>query len=87
MSSKQHTYKKIVEIMRNENRERIFRRLAKGDSSFSDLQKEFKMTSGNLTYHLRSLELAGVLKKSEKGQYELTTDGMTVTRTVRKLES
>lgn len=66
-------YSKIFVCLKHPIRRRILRILSDGPRSFSDLQKEFRIESSHLSYHLDGLE--NLLYTTEDGKYALSHFG------------
>jgi len=78
------TAKKVGNILRSSSATDIVGEIQDKDRSFSELQKDLKMTSGRLNYHLLKLRTAGILKKTRGERYALTKLGNKVSEIVRR---
>jgi DNA-binding transcriptional ArsR family regulator len=71
--SEEDTYSMIFASLKHPIRRKILRILSNDPESFSDLQKQFKIESSHLTYHLEGL--GNLLYKTEDGKYALSSLG------------
>jgi predicted transcriptional regulator len=62
-------------ILSSRSESDIVRLLIKGDKRFSDLQKELKMSSGRLNYHLLRMKSLGILQRAHTRGYTLSKKG------------
>ncbi|MGB9023696.1 MAG: helix-turn-helix domain-containing protein [Candidatus Bathyarchaeia archaeon] len=53
--------------------------------SFSELKEAEGQTSGNLNYHLLTLQNDGLMEKTKDGRYELTGSGRQALEIVKKV--
>jgi predicted transcriptional regulator len=67
-------------IFRSESETKIIRSLTKTEKRFSQLQKELKMTTGNLNYHLLKLKSTGLVMKEGKTGYALSEAGRKIAK-------
>ncbi|WP_214020844.1 winged helix-turn-helix domain-containing protein [Methanoculleus sp.] len=66
----------ILEPLANRHRFRIVQSLAAGTQTFSDLSKLTGLRGGNLLFHLKKLQDAGmILQRHERGDYIITEKG------------
>ena len=69
------------------HRLRILNALANGHADHQRLNQVTCLAPGPLYYHLRELQLSGLVQRSNRNVYELTRKGTTVTQTVLALWS
>ena len=68
----------ILEPLANRHRFRIVQALAAGAQSFSALSALTDLRGGNLLFHLKKLQDAGlILQRHERGDYVITGKGYT----------
>jgi DNA-binding transcriptional ArsR family regulator len=72
-SSEEDSYSMIFTSLKHPIRRKILRILSSEAQSFSALQKEFKIESSHLTYHIDGL--GNLLYKTEDGKYALSSLG------------
>ena len=67
------SYSMIFTSLKHPMRRKILRILSSEAQTFSDLQKQFKIESSHLTYHIDSL--GNLLYKTDEGKYALSSLG------------
>ena len=83
-NSEEDSYSMIFASLKHPIRRRILRILSEGAESFSDLQKQFKIESSHLTYHIEGL--GSLLYKTEDGKYALSSVGEAAVSTMKHVE-
>jgi len=83
-SSEEDSYSMIFTSLRHPIRRKILRILSSEPQSFSDLQKQFKIESSHLTYHIDGL--GNLLYKTEDGKYALSSLGEAAVSMMRNVE-
>jgi DNA-binding transcriptional ArsR family regulator len=82
--SEEETYSTIFTSLKHPIRRRILRILSAKQESFSDLQKDLRLESPHLTYHLEGL--GNLLVKTEDGKYRLSSLGQAAVSTMNQVE-
>ncbi len=67
-------------ILSSDSETSIMKILIRTDKKFSELQKELRMTSGRLNYHLLKMKSVGLLSRSGPKRYTLTQTGKRVAK-------
>ncbi|MGD0160266.1 MAG: helix-turn-helix transcriptional regulator [Candidatus Bathyarchaeia archaeon] len=83
-SSEEDSYSMIFASLKHPIRRKILRILSSEAQTFSDLQKQFKIESSHLTYHIDGL--GNLLYKTEDGKYALSSLGEAAISTITKVE-
>jgi DNA-binding transcriptional ArsR family regulator len=83
-SSEEDSYSMIFASLKHPIRRKILRILSSEPQSFSDLQKQFKIESSHLTYHLDGL--GNLLYKAEDGKYALSSLGEAAVSMMKNVE-
>lgn len=83
-NSEEDSYSMIFASLKHPIRRRILRILSDEPESFSDLQKQFKIESSHLTYHLEGL--GNLLYKTEDGKYALSSFGDAAVSMMKQVE-
>jgi DNA-binding transcriptional ArsR family regulator len=78
------SYSMIFTSLKHPIRRRILRTLSNEAQSFSDLQKQFKIESSHLTYHIDGL--GSLLNKTEDEKYALSSLGQAAVLTMQNVE-
>jgi DNA-binding transcriptional ArsR family regulator len=83
-SSEEDSYTMIYASLKHPIRRKILRTLSSQPQTFSDLQKQFKLESSHLTYHIDGL--GNLLYKTEDGKYALSSLGEGAVSMMRNVE-
>jgi DNA-binding transcriptional ArsR family regulator/uncharacterized coiled-coil protein SlyX len=83
-SSEEDSYSMIFSSLKHPIRRKILRILSSEAQTFSDLQKQFKIESSHLTYHIDGL--GNLLYKTEDGKYALSSLGEAAVSMMRNVE-
>jgi DNA-binding transcriptional ArsR family regulator len=83
-SSEEDSYSMIFTSLKHPIRRKILRILSSEAQTFSDLQKQFKIESSHLTYHIDGL--GNLLYKTEDGKYALSSLGEAAVSMMRNVE-
>jgi len=83
-SSEEDSYSTIFVSLKHPIRRKILRILSSEPQTFSDLQKQFKIESSHLTYHIDGL--GNLLYKTDNGKYALSSLGEAAISTITKVE-
>ena len=83
-SSEEDSYSMIFASLKHPIRRKILRILSSEAQTFSDLQKQFKIKSSHLTYHIDGL--GNLLYKTEDGKYALSSLGEAAVSMMRNVE-
>jgi parallel beta-helix repeat protein len=83
-TSEEDTYSMMFTSLKHPIRRKILRILARNPEFFSDLQRQIKIDSSHLTYHLE--ELGSLLLKTEDGRYCLSSLGEAAASTMKHVE-
>jgi DNA-binding transcriptional ArsR family regulator len=83
-SSEEDSNSKIFTSLKHPIRRKILRILSSEPQTFSDLQKQFKIESSHLTYHIDGL--GNLLYKTEDGKYALSSLGEAAVSMMRNVE-
>lgn len=78
------SYSTVFASLRHPIRRKILRILSKEPESFSGLQRQFRIESSHLTYHLEGL--GSLLLKTENGKYALSSLGEAAVLMMKKVE-
>jgi len=70
--------KPIGEVLSSPSKLGIVLSLKRGQKSFTEIQRELDMTSGNLNYFLIRLKSDGILDRTDEEKYALTSGGKTI---------
>ncbi len=82
--SEEDSYSTIFTSLKHPIRRRLLRILSDEPQSFSDLQKQFKIESSHLTYHIESLR--NLLYKTPDGKYALSSFGEAAVSMMKNVE-
>jgi parallel beta-helix repeat protein len=83
-TSEEDSYSVIFTSLKHPIRRRILRILSAEAETFSDLQKQFKIESSHLTYHIDSL--GNLLYKTQEGKYALSSLGEAAVSMMKHVE-
>jgi hypothetical protein len=83
-TSDEDSYSMIFTSLKHPIRRRILRILSNEQQSFSDLQKQFKIESSHLTYHIDGL--GSLLFKTDDGKYTLSSLGDAAVSMMKNVE-
>jgi DNA-binding transcriptional ArsR family regulator len=83
-SFEEDSYSMIFTSLKHPIRRKILRTLSNEAQSFSDLQKQFKIESSHLTYHIDGL--GSLLNKTEDEKYALSSLGQAAVLTMQNVE-
>ena len=83
-SSEEDSYSMIFTSLKHPIRRKILRILSSEAQTFSDLQRQFKIESSHLTYHIDGL--GNLLYKTEDGKYALSSLGEAAVSMMRNVE-
>jgi hypothetical protein len=83
-SSEEDSYSVIYTSLKHPIKRKILRVLSPEAQSFSDLQKQFKLESPHLTYHIDGL--GNLLYKTEDGKYALSSLGEAAVSMMKNVE-
>lgn len=83
-TSDEDSYSMIFTSLKHPIRRRILRILCNEQQSFSDLQKQFKIESSHLTYHIDGL--GSLLFKTDDGKYGLSSLGDAAVSMMKNVE-
>jgi DNA-binding transcriptional ArsR family regulator len=83
-SSEEDSYSMVFTSLKHPIRRKILRILSSEAQTFSDLQKQFKIESSHLTYHIDGL--GNLLYKTEDGKYALSSLGEAAVSMMRNVE-
>jgi len=83
-SSEEDSYSMIFTSLKHPIRRKILRVLSCEPQTFSDLQKQFKIESSHLTYHIDGL--GNLVYKTEDGKYALSSLGEAAVSMMRNVE-
>lgn len=83
-TSDEDSYSMIFTSLKHPIRRRILRILSNERQSFSDLQKQFKIESSHLTYHIDGL--GNLLYKTDDGKYALSSLGDAAVSMMKNVE-
>jgi DNA-binding transcriptional ArsR family regulator len=78
------SYSMIFTSLKHPMRRKILRILSSEAQTFSDLQKQFKIESSHLTYHIDSL--GNLLYKTDEGKYALSSLGEAAVSMMKNVE-
>lgn len=82
--SDEDTYSMVFASLKHPIRRKILRMLSNEPESFSSLQKQFRIESSHLTYHLEGL--GSLLLKTEDGKYTLSSVGEAAVSMMKHVE-
>ena len=80
--------KSVGKVLASGSKVAILQELSKGPMSFTELLETLNETSGNLNYHLLTLQNSQLAEKMADGKYALSPHGkeaLTIMRQVAKL--
>lgn len=83
-SSEEDSYSMVFTSLKHPIRRKILRILSSEETSFSDLQKQFKIESSHLTYHIDGL--GNLLYKTAEGKYALSSLGEAAASMMKNVE-